>query len=531
VALTLTLVVPAVVAVWLLAAGRRYAPRTARGLALIASVVTFLLTLVTVALRTEIDAPWVTSLGLRWHFAVDGITIPLALLTAALGVAVVVHARGREPGRPDGSRAAGGNSAATYYACLLLVEFGALATFFARDAILFFVAFEVVLVPMWVLISRFGDDHATERARADASNRFVLFTALGSTLMLLGILVLVVQSGTSDLSRLAAAHGAGLSTPTQVLVAALLVVGLGIKVPLWPVHTWLPPAHTIAPTAGSVLLAAVLLKMGTYGIIRLAIPTVPEGFAAVAPFLAASGAVGIIWGGLACLVERDLKRLVAYSSVAHMGFVALGLASGTQTGMQAALFANVAHGLVSALLFFVVGGLKERWGSADLTVARDALRDVSPRMGFALVVGFASALGLPGLVGFWGEFLAVYAAWNPADGLPTPLYRICAVAGVVGMSLAAAYSLRVLRLVWAGHENWTGPAPGAAIRSRRRDDAHGAELLVVLALVALVIGLGVVPKPLLGVTETETAVLVPRSSTAASPAPAAGGTTVEASGP
>jgi NADH-quinone oxidoreductase subunit M len=274
----------------------------------------------------------------------------------------------------------------------------------------------------------------------------------------------------------------------------------------------------------------VLLKMGTYGIIRLAIPTVPEGFHVVSPFLAASGAIGILWGGLACLVERDLKRLVAYSSVAHMGFVAVGLASGTQTGMQAALFGNVAHGLVSALLFFVVGGLKERWGSADLTVARDALRDVSPRMGFALVVGFASALGLPGLVGFWGEFLAVYAAWNPADGLPVPLFRICAVAGVVGMSLAAAYSLRVLRLVWAGHENWTGPAPGSVTRSRRRDDAHGAELLVVLALVAFVIGLGVVPKPLLGATETEVTVLVPRSSPAGAPTPAGGGTTVEASG-
>jgi NADH-quinone oxidoreductase subunit M len=534
VALTLTLVVPAVVAAWLFAAGRRYAPRTARGLALVASVVTFLLTVLTVVLRTDVDVPWVTSLGLRWHFAVDGITVPLALLTAALGVAVVVHARGREPGRPDETAgttaAATANSAATYYACLLLVEFGALATFFARDAILFFVAFEVVLVPMWVLISRFGDTHASEQARADASNRFVLFTALGSTLMLLGILVLVVQSGTSDLGRLAAAHGAGLSAPTQVLVATLLVVGLGIKVPLWPVHTWLPPAHTIAPTAGSVLLAAVLLKMGTYGIIRLAIPTVPEGFHAVAPFLAASGAVGIVWGGLACLVERDLKRLVAYSSVAHMGFVALGLASGTQTGMQAALFGNVAHGLVSALLFFVVGGLKERWGSADLTVARDALRDVSPRMGFALVVGFASALGLPGLVGFWGEFLAVYSAWTPAEGLPVVLFRICAVAGVIGMSLAAAYSLRVLRLVWAGHESWTGPVPGHAPRRRGRDDAHGAELVVVLALIALVIGLGVLPKPLLGVTEPDTAVLVPRAAPVPLVAPASG-PTVLASGP
>jgi NADH-quinone oxidoreductase subunit M len=507
VALTLTLVVPAVVAVWLLAAGRGYAPSTARGLALLASVVTFLLTVLTVLLRSDVDAPWVSSLGLRWHFAIDGVSVPLALLTAGLGVAVVVHARGREPGRAGLARAAT-NTVATYYACLLLVEFGALATFFARDAILFFVAFEVVLVPMWVLISRFGDEHATERARGDASNRFVLFTALGSTLMLLGILVLVVQSGTSDLGRLAAAHGAGLSTSTQVLVAVLLVVGLGIKVPLWPLHTWLPPAHTIAPTAGSVLLAAVLLKMGTYGIVRLAVPTVPEGFSAVAPYLAASGAVGILWGGLACMVERDLKRLVAYSSVAHMGFVALGLASGTATGMQAALFANVAHGLVSALLFFVVGGLKERWGSADLAVARDALRDVSPRMGFALVVGFASALGLPGLVGFWGEFLAVYAAWNPAGELPVTLFRFCAVAGVVGMSLAAAYSLRVLRLVWAGHENWTGNAPGSVKRRGRRDDARGAELIVVVALIALILGLGVVPKPLLGVTEPESAALV-----------------------
>ncbi|HVD64087.1 MAG TPA: NADH-quinone oxidoreductase subunit M, partial [Lapillicoccus sp.] len=180
-ALTLTLVVPAVAAVWLLAAGRAYAPRTARGLALLASVVTFLLTLLTVLLRTDVDAPWVSSLGLRWHFAVDGVSVPLALLTAGLGVAVVVHARGREPGRAGGVRGAGRsatNTAGTYYACLLLVEFGALATFFARDAILFFVAFEVVLVPMWVLISRFGDEHATERARADASNRFVLFTAL-----------------------------------------------------------------------------------------------------------------------------------------------------------------------------------------------------------------------------------------------------------------------------------------------------------------------------------------------------------------
>jgi NADH-quinone oxidoreductase subunit M len=273
--------------------------------------------------------------------------------------------------------------------------------------------------------------------------------------------------------------------------------------------------------------------MGTYGLVRLAVPTVPDGFRTVAPFLAAAGAVGILWGGLACLVERDLKRLVAYSSVAHMGFVVLGLASGTQTGLQAALFGNIAHGIVSALLFFVVGGLKDRWGGADLTVARDALRDVSPRMGFALVVGFASALGLPGLVGFWGEFLAVYAAWNPADGVPTGLLRGCAVAGVVGMTLAAAYSLRVLRLVWAGHANWAGPTaadpgPRPDHGSARREDARGIEAVVLLALVVLVIGLGVLPRPLFGLTEPETATLVTRSAPAASPPPVPGGSVVQA---
>ncbi len=526
-ALILALVVPVVAAAWLLTAARRGPARAARTVAAVAATLTLALALLTCLLRPEVDARWVPSLGLRWHFAVDGISVPLVLLTALLGVAVVLHARGREPG-PEGS------VPGTYYACLLLVEAGALATFLARDAVLFFVAFEVVLVPMWVLISRYGDIHAPARARADASTRFVLFTVLGSSLMLLGILVLVVRSGTADLGQLAAARGTGLSPDTQLLVAVLLVVGLGIKVPLWPVHTWLPPAHTIAPTAGSVLLAAVLLKMGTYGLVRLAVPTVPDGFRTVAPFLAAAGSVGILWGGLACLVERDLKRLVAYSSVAHMGFVVLGLASGTQTGLQAALFGNIAHGIVSALLFFVVGGLKDRWGSADLGVARDALRDVSPRMGFALVVGFASALGLPGLVGFWGEFLAVYAAWNPAEGVPTGLLRGCAVAGVVGMTLAAAYSLRVLRLVWAGHEGWAGPtattetAPAGRPSSGAREDARGVEAVVLLALVALVIGLGLLPRPLLGLTEPETTTLVTRSAPVATPPPASGGSVVQA---
>jgi len=527
VALILALLVPAVAGAWLLGAARTVVPdgasRTAPAaqgnlIALVASVVTLVLVLLLAWLRPEVDAPWVPALGLRWHFAVDGISIPLALLASALTVAVVVHSRGREPGRG----VEGGGTTSTYYACLLLVEFAALATFLTRDAIGFFVAFELVLIPMWVLISRFGDAHVSEAVRADASNRFVFFTVLGSTLMLLGILVLVTSSGTSDLTVLAARHGAGIPGSTQVLVAALLVTGLGIKVPLWPAHTWLPPGHTVAPTAASVLLAAVLLKMGSYGIIRVALPTVPDGFATVAPYLAVCGAIGTIWAGLACLVERDLKRLVAYSSLAHMGFVALGLASGTQTGLQAALFANIAHGLVSALLFFVVGGLKERWGSADLTIARAALRETSPRMGYALVVGFAAALGLPGLVGFWGELLAVYAAWSPAEGRPVPLFRLCAVLAVCGIAMAAGYALRVLRLVWAGRPETEQTARVSTVVG---DDARGREWGVIAVLVAAVIAGGVLPRPLLSLTSTETAMIItgvaadghlPLSSTTAS---------------
>jgi NADH-quinone oxidoreductase subunit M len=467
--------IPALAGTALIVSGRVYRPvaeRDANTLALVASVVTAVLVIGTVIARPEMNREWLPSLGIKLQFAVDGISAPLLVLTAMLGIAVVVHAR---------SRPSHGGSPSTFYGCLLLVELGALATFYAQDAVIFYVAFEIVLVPMWVLISRYGDSHDLV-ARADASGRFVLYTVLGSTLMLIGILALVQVSGTANLEALAEARGAGLDQRTQIIIAALLLVGMGIKVPVWPLHTWLPPAHTIAPTAGSVLLAAVLLKMGTYGIVKLVIAPLPGGFGALAPAFGVLGVIGIIWGGLACLVENDLKRLIAYSSVAHMGFVVLGLASGSTVGLQAALFANIAHGVVSALLFFIVGGLKERWGSADLATARAALREVSPRLGIALVVGFAASLGLPGLVGFWGEFLAMYAAWNPAPDRPLVLMRVLVIVSVIGAGLAAAYSLRVLKLIWSGDR--TTPA---------HEDARGGEWSVLAVMVCAVLILGVAP--------------------------------------
>jgi NADH-quinone oxidoreductase subunit M len=470
----------------------------------------------------EVDVPWIPGLGARLHLVLDGISAPLVVLTALLGLLVVVLATSTSSSH-RGSRG--------LVACLLAVEGGALATFTAADLVVFFVAFEVVLVPMWAVIRWWGDPH-DEPGRRDAATRFILFTAGGSVVLLLGLLLVASASGTTDLVQLVRRQGDGMSAPVQLAAAVLLLLGLSVKVPVWPLHTWLPPAHTAAPTAGSVLLAGVLLKMGSYGMVRFVVPVVPDGFARVAPVLGALGVVGILWAGLACLVERDLKRLVAFSSVAHMGFVALGIASGTPQGLQGALFANVAHGVITSLLFVVAGGLKQRFGTADLRIvlagAGGGLRDRLPRYGGMLVVGCIAGLGLPGLAGFWGEFLAVYGAWQAdpvATGAPVWFWRALASLAVVGTLLAAAYLLRVLRLLWHGEVEGVAVTPagdrhgaptllesgGRAalhlprdVRSAsgwRRDDATPSETVVGLVLVVLSVVPGLLPWVLLATTE------------------------------
>lgn len=455
---------------------------TAYLVSLVATLASLLASILIAYDRPVLDRQWVPEIGMRLHLAVDGISVPLLLMTAAIGVLVVLHARHEQPA---------GGTPATFYGCLLLVIGGGIATFLVQDAISFFLAFEVVLVPMWVLIGRFGD-RRDARERSRAANTFVLYTVLGSTLMLVGILTMTFAAGTSDFAGLAA-HP--MSPGKQTAVAAVLLLGLGIKVPMWPLHSWLPRAHTIAPTAGSMLLAAVLLKMGTYGVVRLVIAPLPDGVERLAPYVGTLAVIGIIWGGLVCLVERSLKRLVAWSSVAHMGFVLLGLMSGTTIGLQAALFANIAHGVISALLFAVVGGLKHRWGDDDLETARRSLRDVSPRLSFAFVVGFAASMGLPGLTGFWGEVLAIFSAWTPGGGRPEGWFRLLAMFASIGAVLAAGYAMRVLWVVWHGHaEGGTPP------KADRAGDARGNEWLVASVLTTAAVVLGVIPLILLQTT-------------------------------
>ena len=264
-----------------------------------------------------------------------------------------------------------------------------------------------------------------------------------------------------------------MSRAVQVLAFVAVGLGLAVKTPMWPLHTWLPDAHTQAPTVGSVLLAGVLLKMGTYGFARIAIPILPEGAVAVAPWLGAFAVVGIIYGSLACLAQRDLKRMIAYSSVGHMGFVLLGFATLTTVGINGALFANVAHGLITGLLFFLAGAIKDRHHTADIPSLGGGLLARLPHLGAVLTFASIASLGLPGLAGFWGEMLALLGAFQPADVLPRALFLTFMVIGGLGAVLTAAYFLVMLSRVTHGVPSVPLPVSAGA-----GPDDHPADAIV-----------------------------------------------------
>lgn len=492
-------VVPLVLGVALMAGDRLATPLrhvTAWVLALVASAATLVLVLVGAVTHAVVDRPWVPQLGMRARLEIDGISGPLVVLAAAVTLlAVAISMRQRPTGTPG-----------LFYGSLLVVLGGAVAAFTLQDVIAFFVAFEVVLVPMWVLIDRYGDQ-ASDRRRAGWL--FVLYTVTGSMFMLLGLLVLSTSAGTTDISTLAGGAAASLPFATKMTAAVLLTVGLAVKVPLFGVHTWLPRAHTSAPTAASVVLAAILLKLGTYGFVRFVVLPLPDAWRQIAPVVAILAVLGIIVAGLVCLVERDLKRLVAWSSIAHMGFVMLALAAGQEIGLQAALYGNLAHGAVAALLFAVVGALRTRRGHVGVEDEVLGLRRTDPRLGFALLVGLAASLGLPGLATFWGEALAIFAAWD-AEHRPHLLFHVLALVAAFGSVLAAAYCLRVARFWWSGTRS-SGRGTPAAPQS---DDAavddpdeqvRGVELVAIVVLTVAVIALGLVPSLLMHLPADELA--------------------------
>jgi len=437
-------------------------------------------------LQFELDTRWIPAISARYHVGVDGISLPLYVLTFALSFLCAIYTWRFVP-KPGKTKA--------FLALMLLLETGMAGTFIAFDLVLFFIFWELVLVPMYFLIGIWGSAN-----REYAAIKFFLYTLFGSVFMLLGFLGMFFRSDvdgahTFDILALQdfAAAG-GFSRGFQLVVFGAVGLGLAIKVPMWPFHTWLPDAHTEAPTIGSVLLAGILLKMGTYGFVRIALPILPDAAETYAPWIGALAAIAIVYAALACLAQKDLKRLIAFSSVGHMGFVMLGIATLTPIGINAAIFGMVAHGIITGMLFFCVGSIYDRYHTREIAEIGGGLMLKMPYLGGVFAFVAIASLGLPGLAGFWGEVMALLSAFSPATVLDTNLFRVFMVAGGVGTILTAGYFLWMLQRVNMGTlpERW---------KEERFPDVVAAEWVSWAPLLVAIVALGIFPRLVFGVTQ------------------------------
>jgi NADH-quinone oxidoreductase subunit M len=431
------------------------------------------------AIQLEVNAEWIPQIGARYHIGVDGMSLPLLLLSLLVTFLCMIYLWWHvpEPGKPK-----------AFFALALLLETGMNGTFVALDLILFFIFWEAVLVPMYFMIGIWGGPR-----REYAAVKFFLYTLFGSVFMLLGFLALFFRTETFDILRLInnPVTGSGLF-PSLVFLG--LFLGFAIKVPMWPFHTWLPDAHTEAPTVGSVLLAAILLKMGTYGFIRIALPILPDAAVVFAPAIGILAVIAIIYGALCCMAQSDMKRLIAFSSVGHMGFVMLGIATLTDAGINGAIFGMVAHGLITGMLFFLAGSIHERYHTREISALGGVLRQI-PRFGSLLTYTAIASLGLPGLAGFWGEMLALLGSYTPAESLDPTLFRYLMVGGGIGTILTAGYFLWLLQRVNLGSvpEKFAGDA--------HIFDVQPLEWYAWTPLLVLILAAGLYPKLVLGVTD------------------------------
>ncbi len=452
-------------------------PELARATGYAASVATFAIAIYLVFDFDRGDAgyqflsshAWMEPLGVRWTVGVDGISLFMVALTALL--------------IPIGLLASADiQRSKSFIAWMLLLEAALIGVFLALDLILFFVFFEVVLVPMYFLIAGWGHDN-----RRYAAMKFFLFTQAGSAFLFVGILSVAflhrsakgfLTFDTRTLTAWASSSGA-LSSGTAKWLFLAFVIAFAVKVPLFPLHTWLPDAHTDAPTAGSVVLAGVLLKMGTYGLLRFAIPMFPQAAVDLAPLLLVTAVIGITYGAIVATMQPNLKRVVAYSSVAHLGFVVLGFFALTQQSIQGGLFVMLSHGLTTGALFLLVGMLYERRHTYAIADYKGLWKAI-PIFGGLFVIATFASIGLPGFSGFIGEFLALLGGF-----LTSRWYVVVATTGVI---LAAVYML------WAVQRTLTGEPDGDNLTMR---EVSLREICTVVPLLGLSLFLGFYPKPVL----------------------------------
>jgi NADH-quinone oxidoreductase subunit M len=410
--------------------------------------------------------PWIRSLGASWHLGVDGISLLLVVLT---GILFPIALLGPQED----------HDIKQYTAWLLLLEAGVMGTFLSLDLFLFFVCFEIVLVPMYFLINGWGHG---ERKTYSAM-KFFLYTMFGSAFLLVATLALVYlnrdATGVTTFNVVELAHNGSFSMAEGRWMFAAFALAFCIKVPVFPLHTWLPDAHTDAPTAGSVILAGVLLKMGTYGLLRFCLYLFPEASRWAAPVLLTLGVIGIIYGALAAIVQKDLKRLVAYSSVAHLGFIVVGIFAMTRQGLTGGVLQMINHGVSTPALFLLIGWIYERRHTREIAALK-GIQKVAPVMAGVFTIVMMSSIGVPGLNGFAGEFLILVGTF-----ISRPVWAIVAASGVI---LAALY------LLWAYQRSFHGEPDEA---SKGMADLTFRERLTIAPLLLLIIGMGVYPKPFL----------------------------------
>ncbi len=483
--LTALILVPLIGAV-LTAVGSRTRPELTKLVALVSSVITGGMSLWLLKAFDSHEGgfqlvskhSWIDSWGIGWHLGVDGISLFLVVLTGVLFPLVIIGCDPHHDEKP-------------YLAWLLLLEAGVMGSFLSLDLVLFFLFFEIVLVPMYFLIGGWGYDQ-----RVYAATKFFLYTMVGSALMLVGIVTTALLAR-NDLGRVTfdlvdIAEGANFAASTGRWLFFAFAIAFAVKVPLFPLHTWLPDAHTQAPTAGSVILAGVLLKLGTYGLLRFGVYLFPEAAVWSREVFLTLAVIGILWGAIAATMQSDLKRLVAYSSVAHLGFIVLGTFAFTSEAISGGVMQMINHGVSTGALFLLVGMIYERRHTRQIAELK-GLQKVAPIFAAAFMVVMLSSIGVPGLNGFVGEFLVLIGSFSTS--------RWWVVIGATGVILAALY------LLWAYQRVFHGEPDEANSSFRELRLREGA---VLLPFIGLIIFCGVYPKPMLDRIEPSVKILLER---------------------